>query len=376
MSEITRGKVWFRVGAPRLLSGVATRGYAIRTGVLLPPAAGPGRAVALEAEGRRLLAQARRGYGTIVRTALFASGSPVPLPVNLDRPWSPGACRTLIAARRDQWEETRRMLTAPAARSTLSCLVRPGETTATVLARLEEEAQSALGAAVAAFDHLEDTDLAGESHYWAHAIGEMVAGLFGCKAKREGDKWFDVCRLSLMHLRIGMSVGFVARRLCSVCGRDVSSFPPCGHKHGVEYPVISTRRNDGSCNICSNDKCLIHDVGETYPVMAYAQVRDIDRLDEISAVPRPRDPLARYMEIEIPARDVQHLVNHDAQDAELYCERCVVPCTGFTSAEEALRFLFVSARLTLRFGVGGSALLRCRVRHIESRCRRSSCGCG
>src|SRR5437879_1459203 len=57
MTEITRGTVWFRVGPPRRLAGLETRGYAVRFGVLLPPAAGPARAAALEAEGRRLLAR-------------------------------------------------------------------------------------------------------------------------------------------------------------------------------------------------------------------------------------------------------------------------------------------------------------------------------
>jgi hypothetical protein len=189
MTEITRGRVWFRTGAPRLLSGVATRGYAVRTGVLLPPAAGPGRVAALETEGRRLLAQARRGYGMIVGQVLFAAGWPVPLPINLDRPWSPSAGRALVAARREQWEELRRLLTVSGGRSSLSRLTGLGARPAAVLTRLEEQARSALSDAVDSFDHLEDTDLASDSHYWAHVIGEMVAGLFGCKAKREGDRW-------------------------------------------------------------------------------------------------------------------------------------------------------------------------------------------
>ena len=41
MSHITRGAVWFRVGPPRRLAGLETRGYAIRFDVLLPPASGP-----------------------------------------------------------------------------------------------------------------------------------------------------------------------------------------------------------------------------------------------------------------------------------------------------------------------------------------------
>jgi hypothetical protein len=336
MTEITRGRVWFRVGPPRLLAGVETRGYAVRTGVPLPPAGGPARAAALEIEGRRLLAEARRGYGATIAQVLVAVGPAVPSPVNFDRPWSREAGRTIAAARRAQWWQARRLLRVHAARISRSSQAVPGQENASVLARLEEQARSALDAAVSSFDYLEDTDLANESHSWAHTIGEMVAGLFECKAKRDGGKWLDVCRLSIMHLRIGMSVGFVARRLCSICDRDLSSFPPCGHIQGGVYPRISTRRADGSCTICGNDPCLIHDLGVTYAIVAHAVIQNVDRLDEISAVPRPRDPLARYDEIEIPARDVERLMDYDAQDASLYCERCLAPCVGFTSAEEAL----------------------------------------
>jgi hypothetical protein len=191
---------------------------------------------------------------------------------------------------------------------------------------------------VDAFDYLEDTDLASDAHACAHTIGEMVAGLFGCRAKRENDRWFDVCRLSLMHLRVGQSVSFVARRLCSICDRDQSSFPACGHIHGVTYSRIAARRGDGSCTICGNLECLTHTPGEAYPVLALAEIRNVDRLDDISAVPRPRDPLARYNAVEIPPYAVASLLNHDAPNAALHCEWCVAPCTGFTPAEEAFGF--------------------------------------
>ncbi len=338
MTEITRGTVWFRVGPPRRLAGLETRDYAVRFGVLLPPAAGPARTVALEAEGRRLLAEARRGYGAALAQVLVAAGSAVPPPLDLDRPWSPDAGRALVAARRARWQETRRLLVAAASHFSPVSLPVPADRGAAFLARLEEQARGALDAAVDAFDHLEDTDLASDAHAWTHRIGEMVAALFGCRAKRENDRWFDVCRLSLMHLRVGLSAGFVARRVCSICDRDESSLPACGHTHGVTYSRIAARRADGSCTICGNLECLTHIPDETYLVLACAQIRNVDRLDEISPVPRPRDPLARHTAIEIPAYAIAGLPDRDAQDASLYCEWCVAPCTGFTSAEEAFGF--------------------------------------
>jgi hypothetical protein len=335
VSHITRGAVWFRVGPPRRLAGLETRGYAIRFDVLLPPASGPARKAALEAEGRRLLAEAHREYGVVLAEVLIAAGSAVPPPADLDRPWQPGAGRALVAERRAQWRQTRRLLALASAQFSRSSRPAPiGQGTAS-LRRLEERARGALAAAVNAFDHLEDTALASEAHAWAHTIGEMVAGLFGCRAQRENDRWFDVCRLSLMHLRVGMSPGFAARRLCSLCNQDLTT---CDHVPGATYAVAAARRADGSCNICGSAERCTHTPGATYLVAVHGIVREADRLDEISTVARPRDPLARVNAVEIPADVIAAMPNHDAANASLHCEWCVAPCTGFTSVEEALGF--------------------------------------
>ena len=74
MTQITRGAVWFRIGPPRRLAGLEARGYAIRWGVQ-PPAEGPARRAFLEAEGRRLLGEARRGYGMLLLPVLIAANT-------------------------------------------------------------------------------------------------------------------------------------------------------------------------------------------------------------------------------------------------------------------------------------------------------------
>jgi hypothetical protein len=78
VTEITRGAVWFRTGPPRRLLGRSVRGYAIRWGVLVPPAGGPARVLALEADGRKSLAGARREYGQALREVLVVAGSAIP----------------------------------------------------------------------------------------------------------------------------------------------------------------------------------------------------------------------------------------------------------------------------------------------------------
>jgi hypothetical protein len=323
MTEITRSAVWFRTGPPWRLLGLTVRGYAIRYGVPLPPAAGLARAAALEAAGLRSLAAARRGYGQVLREILVAAGSTVPPPVELHlaQPRWPAAADALVESRRVGWRQTGRRVA-----------VHSGS----ALAALEQCGRAALKAAVGAFNYLEDAELAVEAHMQAHAIGELVAGVFGCHAQREDGCWFDVCPLSLMHLRVGSSPGFVARRHCSVCDGDLADPDCCEHLPGVAYPVVAACDQDGNCTICGAVECAAHPVGSSHLVAAHAVIHEVDRLDEISAVPRPRDPLARYDAVEIPAQEVAGLPGSNDPNAVLECKRCVRPCIGFTSAEEAL----------------------------------------
>ncbi len=103
--------------------------------------------------------------------------------------------------------------------------------------------------------------------------------------------------------------------------------------------TVAARRSDGSCTICDTTDCTAHASGTTFSVVAHAVVRKVDRVDEISFVARPRDPLARLTEIEIPAAELGGCAGVDSANAELCCKRCTSPCTGFTSVEEAIGLL-------------------------------------
>ena len=110
----------------------------------------------------------------------------------------------------------------------------------------------------------------------------------------------------------------------------------CQHQPNTTYSKTADRRLDGSCTICDDADCVTHVPGTVHSVIAHSVIRHVDRLDEISLVARPRDPLARLTAIEIPAQEVAVMSGHDVPNAVLYCERCTSPCTGFTSVEEAL----------------------------------------
>jgi hypothetical protein len=148
--------------------------------VLLPPGDGSARFVALEAAGQALLAEAQRGYGRVLREVMTIAGPrAIPPPADLDFPRLSEAGQALVASRRAMWRRTRQRLVAAAGGERAIPAVLSG-------CRLERDARKALDAVVAAFNHLEDNDLAVDAHRLAHAIGELVGGLFGCYMKREG----------------------------------------------------------------------------------------------------------------------------------------------------------------------------------------------
>ncbi|MCW2881310.1 MAG: hypothetical protein JWQ95_5410 [Sphaerisporangium sp.] len=313
----TRNPIWFRTGPPRSLLGLRSAGYAVRTGVSLPPPSGPARNQILLVVGLELLSDARRVYGQILRDLLSVGRCKVPPPLDLSAPWIPHEGLAITRARQRAWTALRK------------CLAAAGVD----LDRLEQRARAALNIAVNSFDHLEDTAYASEAHDYVHRLAELTAGLFGCVAERDGTTWFDVCRQSIMHVRMGMSVGFTAQRHCSVCDSDLSE---CEHQPGQVYEKTAELDTDDSCTICGDTECQRHSPGTTYPITAHAVVRKVEELHEISYLPRPRDPLARISKIEIPNYTLTELPNRNSPDAVLHCHRCISFCTGFTSAEEAL----------------------------------------
>ena len=119
-----------------------------------------------------------------------------------------------------------------------------------------------------------------------------------------------------------------------MCDADLADC--CPHEIGKIYPAVAARGADGSWTICHNADCVAHVAGMSYPVLAHGVIHEVDRLDEISFVARPCDPLARLTAVEMPETEVAALPGYGVPDAVLFCERCSGSCIGFTSVEEAL----------------------------------------
>ncbi|MFF1643208.1 hypothetical protein ACFVXA_37470 [Streptomyces sp. NPDC058246] len=189
---------------------------------------------------------------------------------------------------------------------------------------LEEAARTSLAHAVDAYNFLEDSDLSELAHRHAHDIAALVGGLFGCDIEYSDGTYWDVCRLTLMHSRWGMSVGFTSTRNCSLCVQDIDT---CQHLLDTQYDVTVWHDADGTCNVCGRLNCP-HTDGEIVsafprPVMSALQVH------EVSLVSRPRDPLARFTKVELGQDILLQGLGEDPSGRDVACYRCLHPCSGF-----------------------------------------------
>jgi hypothetical protein len=65
-----------------------------------------------------------------------------------------------------------------------------------------------------------------------HMIGRWTHDTFGCHYDFDGEEYRERCPIAIAHKRLGLSIGFVAARECSICGADLSA---CPHMRGRTY---------------------------------------------------------------------------------------------------------------------------------------------
>jgi hypothetical protein len=290
------------------------------TGVGIPPAGGPARRAVLLQEGTAYLRQSQRRYGNVL--AALPSEVSALLPA-----WAPLGETTARSSFGQQTQE-QRSAAWHRARRALDVTVGRWERS-----ELERDAREALDIAVTAFNLLEDEDLADAAHQHAHTVGEFVGQLFGCEAEYRDGRFWDVCPLMLMHLRIGLSPGFTGPRLCSVCRQDLSE---CPHVPGLAVTVLAEDRN-GHCSVCSRSwPCSQHLPGAGVDVVPHSVIADMN-LHELSWVDRPREPRARIAGVEFPDALLQvQLGRIPAAHEPLVCHRCQRPCQGLLTRTELL----------------------------------------
>ncbi|WP_416479107.1 hypothetical protein [Streptomyces sp. LKA04] len=331
-------------------------GLVIRTGVPLPPASGPVRLAMMHQDGLTALRESMSLYGQCCRSISLTWGlSLAHLPswtstteeIYRRGLWTMSAQRDFLIR---VWSQARRQLRANIAALTSPSPWSIGPPTSDrwshrqymAMARslhiphdtrqlvdpwrdLETAARTSLARAVDAYNFLEDSELSELAHRHAHHVAALVGGLFDCNIEYSDDTYWDVCRLTLMHSRWGMSAGFTATRNCSLCGQDIDY---CPHLLDTRYDVIVRHDADGACNVCGSRSCS-HPVGETVSAFPRSVMSEL-QLHEVSWVSRPRDPLARFTKIEL-SREVLRLgLGEDPTGRDICCYRCLHPCSGFS----------------------------------------------
>ena len=193
----------------------------------------------------------------------------------------------------------------------------------------ERDARQALGLLARSLDWAEDTPDEEVAHRLLDEAGEWVRRTFGCHLSREGNTYKQTCPVALAHNRIGMSVGGVARRTCSLCGGDVSE---CEHLPGTAYLVPGGAADLGWCRVCLKESCD-HSPDQEYRVSVVSIIREM-AIDEVSIVSKPAHPEARFSAIGIPIADlVEALGDAFEPGVDVSCDRCLLPCDGLTRHE-------------------------------------------
>lgn len=192
--------------------------------------------------------------------------------------------------------------------------------------RAEREAHEALALFAQALYWAEDTPDEEGAHSDMDAAGKWVRETFGCHLLRDGTRYRQSCPIALAHNRIGFSVGGTARRVCSLCGQDVSE---CPHLPGTLYLVPGGPADLGWCRVCLKESCG-HDGASQYPVSIVSIIRDMV-VEEVSLVSKPAHPGARLQLVDIPTSELADALGADFRPGiEICCDRCLLACEGLT----------------------------------------------
>lgn len=165
----------------------------------------------------------------------------------------------------------------------------------------ERDARASLEHFASALNWAEDGEWDGAAHANLDAAGSWTRSTFGCTLTEEDGQYFQTCPVRLGHNRVGLSIGGQAKRICSLCGDDLSD---CPHMRGTAYMVPGGREELGWCRVCLSDDACNHTRGTRYRVGVVAIIREM-QLDEVSIVFKPAHPDARISKISIASLELQ-----------------------------------------------------------------------
>jgi hypothetical protein len=193
----------------------------------------------------------------------------------------------------------------------------------------ESRARSSLRAAAETYWYAELSDRAEPEHEYLHEIGQWTRETFGCEITVQGDEYSTSCPVKLADKRLGMSIGFVARKWCSICDEDLSE---CSHRADRLYWVAGGATAFGSCRVCGVADCA-HGADQLFPAPVIAVIKSFDRVEEASLVDVPAQPLARFASLPINTSTLRAgLGAAFTPGVRVSCDHCLSPYHGLPEA--------------------------------------------
>jgi len=190
----------------------------------------------------------------------------------------------------------------------------------------ENKARQAIDSAVRAFWWAEGSEIEEAQHELMHRIGHWTRKNFSCHLGFDEEGYYRECPLDIAHTRIGMSIGFTANRVCSLCGNDLSE---CPHMPGRAYWARGGAGATGKCRVCREASCR-HRPDRLYRAQVVSIVES-GELREISFVPRPANPEARLTRIPVSTTDLAEAIGSSfIRGINVSCNKCLGPCPGFS----------------------------------------------
>ena len=194
-------------------------------------------------------------------------------------------------------------------------------------AAAEAEARRAIGASARAFWHAEDSEFEDREHDLMHELGRWTRQTFGCSVSFDGKEYKQRCPIVIAHKRLGFSIAFVADRICSICGGDLSE---CPHLRRRAYWVRGGIGPSGQCPVCLSEEACSHRNDHLYRVSVVSIIREIRELPSVSIVSRPAMPEARLTELRVSNESLaRHFGSGFRPGIPLSCDECLAPCKGF-----------------------------------------------
>lgn len=196
----------------------------------------------------------------------------------------------------------------------------------------EHEARAALSGFASALNWADGGPFEQAVHARMDQAGRWVRERFGCQLHREGTEYSQRCPVALGHNRLGLSVGGLSRKVCSICGED---FSECPHRPGVEYIVAGGVGPLGWCRVCAERDGCEHLPGERYRARLVVMVVEM-QVEEVSIVDDPAFRDARITSMSYTLDDLRQAVGEDFEPGiELACDGCLRVCDGLARRSPA-----------------------------------------